>query len=134
MPAKPTEPTVAQLPSPQPQPTSPPELAQIVTRQADGLAYTPEATAPFSGIGQETDANGRVIFEGEFLGGLREGEGLQLNPEGFPHREGLWKNGRLFTGTVYFYYVGTDQVQLRGEYLRGRLIEGKNFDRAGRSY
>lgn len=134
VPAKPTEPTVAQLPSPQPQPTSPPELAQIVTRQADGLAYAPEATAPFSGIGQETDANGRVIFEGEFLGGLREGEGLQLNPEGFPHREGLWKNGRLFTGTVYFYYVGTDQVQLRGEYLRGRLIEGKNFDRAGRSY
>ena len=134
VPAKPTEPTIPQLPTPESQSAPATTLVQAITRQADGLVYAPEATAPFSGIGQETDAEGRVLYEGEFLGGLREGEGLQLNPEGFPHREGLWKNGRLFTGTVYFYYVGTDQVQLRGEYLRGRLIEGKNFDRAGRSY
>ena len=134
VPAKPTEPTVPQLPSLKPQPTSPPALAEAVTRQADGLAYASAAPAPFSGIGQETDADGRVIYEGEFLGGLREGEGVQRDPTGFPHREGLWKKGRLYTGTVYFYYPGTDQVQLRGEYLQGRLIEGKNYDRAGRSY
>ena len=47
---------------------------QAITRQADGLVYAPEATAPFSGIGQETDAEGRVLYEGEFLEGLREGK------------------------------------------------------------
>jgi len=35
---------------------------------------------------------------------------------------------------VFFYYAGTNQVKLRGEYVQGRLIDGKNFDRAGRSY
>ena len=133
-PAKPTDPTIPQLPTPEPQsaPTTTP--VQAITRQADGLVYAAEATAPFSGIGQETDTEGRVLYEGEFLGGLREGEGLQRDAAGLPHREGLWKKGRLYTGTVYFYYAATDQVKLRGEYLQGRLIDGKNFDRAGRSY
>ena len=134
VPAKPTEPTIPQLPTPESQSAPATTLVQAITRQADGLVYAPEATAPFSGIGQETDVEGRVLYEGEFLGGLREGEGLQRDAAGLPHREGLWKKGRLYTGTVYFYYAATDQVKLRGEYLQGRLIDGKNFDRAGRSY
>ncbi len=134
VPAKPTDSTIPQLPTPEPQSAPTTTLVQAITRQADGLVYAPEATAPFSGIGQETDAEGRVLYEGEFLGGLREGEGLQRDAAGLPHREGLWKKGRLYTGTVYFYYAATDQVKLRGEYLQGRLINGKNFDRAGRSY
>ena len=133
-PAKPTEPTIPQLPTPEPQPAPATTLVQAVTQRDDGLVYAPEATASFSGIGQEIDAEGRVLYEGEFLGGLREGEGLQRDAAGLPHREGLWKKGRLYTGTVYFYYAATDQVKLRGEYLQGRLIDGKNFDRAGRSY
>jgi len=133
-PAKPTVPTIPQLPTPEPQPAPATTLAQAVTQQDDGLVYAPEATAPFSGIGQETDAEGRVLYGGEFLGGLREGEGLQRDSDGLPHREGLWKKGRLYTGTVYFYYAGTNQVKLRGEYVQGRLIDSKNFDRAGRSY
>ena len=134
VPAKPTEPTIPQLPTPESQSAPATTLVQAITRQADGLVYAPEATAPFSGIGQETDAEGRVLYEGEFLEGLREGEGLQRDAAGLPHREGLWKKGRLYTGTVYFYYAATDQVKLRGEYLQGRLIDGKNFDRTGRSY
>ena len=134
VPAKPTEQTITQLPTPEPQPAPATTLVQAVTQRDDGLVYAPEATAPFSGIGQETDAEGRVLYEGEFLGGLREGEGLQRDATGLPQREGLWKKGRLYTGTVYFYYAATDQVKLRGEYLQGRLIDGKNFDRAGRSY
>ena len=134
VPAKPTEPTIPRLPPPESQSAPATTLVQSITRQADGLVYAPEATAPFSGIGQETDVEGRVLYEGEFLGGLREGEGLQRDAAGLPHREGLWKKGRLYTGTVYFYYAATDQVKLRGEYLQGRLIDGKNFDRAGRSY
>ena len=134
VPAKPTEPTIPQLPTPESQSAPATTLVQAITRQADGLVYAPEATAPFSGIGQETDAEGRVLYEGEFLEGLREGEGLQRDAAGLPHREGLWKKGRLYTGTVYFYYAATDQVKLRGEYLQGRMIDGKNFDRAGRSY
>ena len=133
-PAKPTEPTIPQLPTPEPQPAPATTLVQAVTQRDDGLVYAPEATASFSGIGQETDAEGRVLYEGEFLGGLREGEGLQRDAAGLPHREGLWKKGRLYTGTVFFYYAGTNQVKLRGEYVQGRLIDGKNFDRAGRSY
>lgn len=133
-PAKPTEPTIPKLPTPEPQPAPVTTLAQAVTQQDDGLVYAPEATAPFSGITQERDAAGRVLYEGEFLGGLREGEGLQSDSDGLPHREGLWKKGRLYTGTVYFYYAGTNQVKLRGEYVQGRLIDSKNFDRAGRSY
>ena len=134
VPAKPTEPTISQLPTPESQSAPATTLVQAITRQADGLVYASETTAPFSGIGQETDAEGRVLYEGEFLGGLREGEGLQRDAAGLPHREGLWKKGRLYTGTVYFYYAATDQVKLRGEYLQGRMIDGKNFDRAGRSY
>ena len=134
VPAKPTEPTIPQLPTPESQSAPATTLVQAITRQADGLVYAPEATAPFSGIGQETDAEGRVLYEGEFLQGLREGEGLQRDAAGLPHREGLWKKDRLYTGTVYFYYAATDQVKLRGEYLQGRLIDGKNFDRTGRSY
>lgn len=134
VPAKPTEPTISKLPTPESQSAPATTLVRAITRQADGLVYAPEATTPFSGIGQETDAKGHVLYEGEFLGGLREGEGLQRDAAGLPHREGLWKKGRLYTGTVYFYYAATDQVKLRGEYLQGRLIDGKNFDRAGRSY
>ena len=134
VPAKPTEPTIPQLPTPESQSTPATTLVQAITRQADGLVYAAGATTPFSGIGQETNTEGRVLYEGEFLGGLREGEGLQRDAAGLPHREGLWKKGRLYTGTVYFYYAATDQVKLRGEYLQGRLIDGKNFDRAGRSY
>ena len=133
-PAKPTDPTIPQLLTTESQSAPATTLVQAITRQADGLVYAPETTAPFSGIGQETDAEGRVLYEGEFLEGLREGEGLQRDAAGLPHREGLWKKGRLYTGTVYFYYAATDQVKLRGEYLQGRLIDGKNFDRAGRSY
>ena len=134
VPAKPTEPTIPQLLTTESQSAPATTLVQAITRQADGLVYASEATAPFSGIGQETDTEGRVLYEGEFLGGLREGEGLQRDAAGLPHREGLWKKGRLYTGTVYFYYAATDQVKLRGEYLQGRLIDGKNFDRARRSY
>ena len=134
VPAMPTEPTISKLPTPESQSAPATTLVRAITRQADGLVYAPEATTPFSGIGQETDAKGHVLYEGEFLGGLREGEGLQRDAAGLPHREGLWKKGRLYTGTVYFYYAATDQVKLRGEYLQGRLIDGKNFDRAGRSY
>ena len=134
VPAKPTEQTITQLPTPEPQPAPATTLVQAVTQRDDGLVYAPEATAPFSGIGQETDTEGRVLYEGEFLGGLREGEGLQRDSSELPHREGLWKKGRLYTGTVYFYYAGTNQVKLRGEYVQGRLIDSKNFDRAGRSY
>ena len=134
VPAKPTEPTIPQLPTPESQSAPATTRARAVIRQDNGLVYAPEATAPFSGIGQETDAEGRVLYEGEFLEGLREGEGLQRDAAGLPHREGLWKKGRLYTGTVYFYYAATDQVKLQGEYLQGRLIDGKNFDRAGRSY
>lgn len=130
----PEEAPLPQLPTPEQAPQPIPAIVQTVTFKEDGLAYAPEADTPFSGLAQETDATGRIVYEGEFQSGRREGEGVLRDASGRTHREGLWKQGRLFTGTVYFYYAGTDQISLKGEYLKGRLIEGHNYDRAGRIY
>ena len=131
VPAKPTEPTIPQLPTPnrnQPghhsragdnppgrwvgvRPEAPPRSAGLARKQMPKGACFAANSSKVSAKGKACSA----MQQGSLIARV-SGKGLSVH----------WHS--------VFYYAATDQVKLRGEYLQGRMIDGKNFDRAGRSY
>ena len=100
----------------------------------DSLYYRMGSEAPFTGKAEILSAYSELFYEGQFKDGLREGEGIERHEDGHKKYVGQWKAGKFFTGTVYYYYAGTDLVSLQGGYIEGQLVSGINLDRTGQSY
>ena len=64
-----------------------------------------------NGPGKEYDTNGHLIFEGEFLNGQRNGKGKEYLKEGE--------------------YSKTPVLFFEGEYLNGKRWNGKGYDNNG---
>ena len=100
----------------------------------DGRYYSKGSDIPFNGKAEIVSAYGELLYEGQFLDGLREGKGIEWHEDGNKKYVGQWKAGKFFSGSVCYYYGGTDLVSLRGEYIEGVLIHGINLDRNGKVY
>lgn len=115
-------------------------LAGDLMQKEDGLYYVAVSDKPFTGVALLLHETGKPHFEGQFKNGYRVGEGVEWDKDGHKRYEGEWKRtpkhtgSRLYTGKVYYYYVRTDTLKLKGEYLKGVLISGQNLDRTGKSY
>ena len=85
-----------------------------------------------NGKGKEYDhENGKLIFEGEFLNGKRNGKGKEYNYDGSLTFEGEYLNGiKNGKGKEYDY----DKIIFEGEYLNGESIVGKIIDYKGNVY
>ena len=136
----------------------PETLAKVPPRQLPDLYYAPGSNIPFSGAARILYENGKPFYEGEFKAGYRIGKGKEWHPDGQLKYEGEWRknpswirheNGEyvpfagstpswsrsvFYEGGVFYYYSGTDELKLKGEYLKGQLISGQNLDRTGLSY
>ena len=100
----------------------------------DGRYYSKGSDIPFNGKAEIVSAYGELIFEGQFVDGLREGDGIEWHENGNKKYVGQWRADKFYSGTVYYYYARTDRVSLRGEYNEGILVSGVNLDRNGESY
>ena len=100
----------------------------------DSLYYRGDSETPFTGTAQILSAYGKVVYEGQFKAGLREGEGIEWHKDVRKKYVGQWLAGKFFSGTVYYYYAGTGRVSLQGGYIEGQLVSGINLDRTGQSY
>ena len=100
----------------------------------DGRYYSKGSDVPFSGKAEIVSFYGELIYEGQFVDGVREGEGIEWHEDGNKKYVGRWNAGKFYSGTVCYYYARTDQVSLRGQYIEGILVSGINLDRNGKSY
>ena len=81
--------------------------------------------------------NGKLIFEGEYLNGERNGKGKEYNK--YINNllfEGEYLNGkRNGKGKAYIFYksnnTSTNKIQFKGEFLNGKLWNGKGYDSKG---
>jgi antitoxin component YwqK of YwqJK toxin-antitoxin module len=100
---------------------------------AAGVTFVPAAGlaagAEWNGKGKLVDAGGTVLFEGDFVHGRLEGNGVFQVP-GMLRYEGQWKNSR-FDGTGKLYTKGK-QLNYEGGFLKGlKDGTGKLYDMYG---
>ena len=84
-----------------------------------------------NGQGKEyDDETGKLIFEGEYLNGIKNGKGKEYD-NGKLIFEGEYLNGEK-NGKAKEYY--DDKVIFEGEYLNGERLSGKGMDYEGNIY
>ena len=67
----------------------------------------------------------KLLYEGEYLNGKRNGKGIEFDYGGNIEYEGEYLNGkRNGYGKEYFY----GQIIFEGEYLNGNKLKGKGYD------
>ena len=67
---------------------------------------------------------GNMIFEGEYLNGIRNGKGKEYNNDGQLIFEGEYLNGKRLKGTEKEYIYSSILI-FEGEYLNGKRWNGK---------
>ena len=78
-----------------------------------------------NGKGKEFNNKGKLIFEGEYLNGKRNGEGIEYD-DGILIFEGEYLNGkRNGRGKEYNY---KNQLVFEGVYLKGKRLDGKGYN------
>ena len=71
--------------------------------------------------------NDKLIFEGEYKNGKREGYGKEYYEAGYLEFEGEYKNGKR-NGKGKEYYIFTEALRFEGEYVNGeRHGKGKEY-------
>ena len=101
-------------------------------RQSEGKVYDEEGNIlcelkNINGKGKEFDY-GRLIFEGEYVNGKRNGKGKKYNYHGRLIFEGVYLNGKKNgKGKEYDSFSGI--LKFEGEYLNGKKWQGKVFDK-----
>ena len=100
----------------------------------DDRYYSRGSDIPFSGKAEIVSFYGELVYKGQFVDGLREGEGIEWHEDGNKKYVGRWNTGKFYSGTVCYYYARTDRISLRGQYIEGILVSGINLDRNGKSY
>ena len=78
------------------------------------------------GLVKEYYSNGKLLFEDEYLNGLRNGKGKEYNDNGELRFEGEYLNGLINGKGKEYDYDGN--LIFEGEYLNGRRWEGKGYD------
>ena len=74
----------------------------------------------------QKDNNGKLIFEGEYLNGLRNGKGKEYGYYGELIFEGEYLNGeRNGKGKEYDY---NGNLIFEGEYLNDKKLDGKGYE------
>ena len=79
-----------------------------------------------NGKGKEYTYDGKLIFEGEYLNGIINGKCKEYYSDGKIKFEGEYKNG-LKNGEGNLYY-SNGKIKFKGEYLEGKNWNGKTFD------
>ena len=74
-------------------------------------------------IGKEYKGN-KLIFEGEYLDGKRNGKGIEYNEEGNLIFEGEYINDKKRKGKEYV----NNKLEFEGEYLFNKKWNGKGYD------
>ena len=73
--------------------------------------------------GKEYDKDGKLLFDGEFLNGEKNGIGKEYNKDGELIFEGEYlKDKKCGKGIKYFGYI-----KIKGEYLNNQIIKGEEF-------
>ena len=70
--------------------------------------------------------NNRLIFEGEYLNGKRNGKGKEYNDNWLIKYEGEYLNGKRNGKGKEYYHDGI--LKFEGEYLNGKKWNGKIYD------
>ena len=71
--------------------------------------------------------NDKLVFEGEYKNGRREGYGKEYYEAGYLEYEGEYKNGKR-NGKGKEYYIYTEALRFEGEYVNGaRHGKGKEY-------
>ena len=84
-----------------------------------------------NGFGKEfTNDDDKLIFEGEYLNGKRNGKGKEYNYDGKLKFEGEYLNGkRNRKGKKYHYDRGNNSyILFEGAYLNDKRWDGKGYD------
>ena len=79
-----------------------------------------------NGKGKEYGYYGDLIFKGEYLNGIINGKGKEYFDNGNIKYEGNYFNGFRHGECIEYYYNGT--IRFKGEYLYGKIWNGKVFD------
>lgn len=106
-------------------------VGSVTRSQADLLFYQAGDPKPFTGSTTLLHENGARKFDGAFKEGRREGEGMEWFPNGKLRYEGVFKHDRLFEGYAFWYYIDSGALKMRADYVKGRLIRGRHWDRNG---
>jgi hypothetical protein len=106
-------------------------VGSVKRSQADLLFYQAGNPKPFTGSTTLLHENGARKFDGAFKKGRREGEGMEWYLNGKLRYEGMFKEDRLFEGYAFWYYVDSGALKMRADYVKGRLIRGRHWDRNG---
>ena len=81
----------------------------------------------FNGYGKEYDSGSmKLLFEGEYLNGLRNGKGKEYYYNGKLKYEGNYLNGQINGKGKE--YNDNGKLVFEGEYLKGQKSKGKEYD------
>ena len=83
-----------------------------------------------NGHGKEYDNTGILIFEGEYLNGKRHGKGKEYNYDGKLIFEGEYINGKK-NGMGKKYHSSTCKLMFKGVYLNDRKLIGTLYNKHG---
>jgi len=82
-----------------------------------------------NGKGKEYQiCSGNIIFEGEYLNGIRNGKGKEYYNDYddlILKFEGEYLNGKEWKGKEYYHH--NDELKFEGEYLNGKEWKGKRY-------
>ena len=80
-----------------------------------------------NGRKKEYDEYGRIMFEGEYLNGRKNGKGKEYNIHGYLIFEGEYLNGkRDGKGKIYNGYTDDYDSYIEAEYINGEKVTHKN--------
>ena len=77
-------------------------------------------------IGKLYNADGKLIFEGTYLDGEKNGEGKEYDNDGKIKYEGQYMNGKRWNGEGWEYYSNNKKYNyqyINGNYFMSRVIE-----------
>ena len=103
------------------------KIGRIYDEYNDRLVFEGEfSKGKKNGNGKEYDNNERLIFEGEYINGERNGKGKEYYDNGKLKFEGLYLYGKR-NGKGKEYYKN-EELKFEGEYKNGIMYEGKIYD------
>ena len=95
------------------------------------LVFMKGAAEPYTGKSILYDEKGNKIYEGGFVGGRREGTGIEWHSTGQKKFDGSFKGGSMFEGMVIWYYIGTAQRKMELSCHNGEIVSGSVWNRDG---